>query len=231
MNSFILDLAIVLTFCIFLFLGLKKGVINAFLSFASSIFSGFLSAYFSGALASWTYFKIVDPVIRRKVETLILRNSLTSENVLNCLPKFLVEYLKSKQITYSFLKHIMDNNVRDIVPDKISEVFAPVIIGALKSVFVVALFVVLIALSRFLIKIVLGLFKSSLVRKTNTFLGGFFGLLKAYVVIMVVLCFLRSFICISKEKMGILSDESISNTIVFKKMYNNNPIYEFFEFV
>lgn len=68
-------------------------------------------------------------------------------------------------------------------------------------------------------------------RKTNTLLGGFFGLLKAYVVITVALCFLRSFAYISPQAPSWLSEESISNTVVFQKMYNNNPVYEFFKFV
>ena len=226
-----LDLAVVLTFGIFLFLGFKNGVISAFLSFASSIFSGFLSAYFAGTLSSWTYFKIIDPIIRKRVETLIVGNSLTSENLLDHLPKFIVEYLRSNQITSLSIDHIMNNNAKGIVPDKISEVFAPVIIEVLKSVFIVVLFIVFIVLSRFLIKFILRLFKSSLIRKTNTFLGGFFGLLKAYVIIMAIMCFLRSFVCISAETPNILSDESISNTIIFKEMYNNNPVYEFFKYV
>ncbi len=226
-----LDLVIVLVFGIFLFLGFKKGVISSFLSFASSIFSGFLSVYFSGVLSSWVYSEIIGPAIRKRAESLIINHSLDSEKFFEHMPNFIVEYMKANQITSFSLDHIINNNAIGIVPDKISEVFAPVVIEALKSVFVAVLFVIFIVLSRFLIKLILKLFKSSLLRRTNTFLGGFFGLLKAYVVITVALCCLKSFVCVSVETPSWLSDESVASTVIFKKMYDNNPLYEFFKFV
>ena len=231
MNSLMLDIAIILVFGIFLFLGFKNGVISAFLSFASSVFSGFLSVYFAGALSSWTYSEIIGPNIRKRAESLIIDHALTSENFFNHMPKFIVEYLKANNITSFSLDHIINNNAMSVVPDKISEFFAPIVIEILKSVFVVVLFIVFIALSKCVIKFILKLFKSSLMRKTNTLLGGFFGLLKAYVVITVALCFLRSFAYVSPQTPSWLSEESISNTVVFQKMYNNNPVYEFFKFV
>lgn len=231
MNSLMLDIAIILVFGIFLFLEFKNGVISSFLSFASSVFSGFLSVYFAGALSSWTYSEIIGPNIRKRAESLIIDHALTSENFFNHMPKFIVEYLKANNITSFSLDHIINNNAMGVVPDKIAEFFAPVIIEILKSVFVVVLFIVFIALSKCVIKFILKLFKSSLMRKTNTLLGGFFGLLKAYVVITVALCFLRSFAYVSPQTPSWLSEESISNTVVFQKMYNNNPVYEFFKFV
>lgn len=231
MNSLILDLAIVLVFGVFLFAGFRNGVINAFLSFASSIFAGFLSVYFAGTFSSWVYLKIIGPVIRKRAEDMIISNSFTSENFLAGLPRFVTEYLKANKITSSYLDHIINNNAYAIVPDKISEILAPVVIEALKSVFVALLFVVFVVLSKFIVRVILGFFKSSLIRKTNTFLGGIFGLLKAYVFITVLLCCLRSLVYISPETPSFLSGDSVSNTVIFKKMYNNNPVYEFFKFV
>lgn len=153
-----LDIAIILVFGIFLFLGFKNGVISSFLSFASSVFSGFLSVYFAGMLSSWTYSEIIGPNIRKRAESLIIDHALTSENFFNHMPKFMVEYLKANNITSFSLDHIINNNAMGVVPDKIAEFFAPVIIEILKSVFVVVLFIVFIALSKCVIKFILKLF-------------------------------------------------------------------------
>lgn len=231
MNSLILDLFVISVFGIFIFLGFKNGVINAFLSFASSVFAGILSVYFAGNVSSWVYFGIIGPAIRRKVESLIVNHSLTSENFLNHLPKFITEYLNANGITSFSLDHIINNNAYNIIPQKVFELFAPVVINALKSVFVVVLFVIFIVLSKVVIRFILRFFKSSLIRKANTLLGCLFGFLKAYVVLMMLMCCVRSVFCISGKMPDLLSEESISNTAIFKGMYNNNPVYEFFEFM
>lgn len=231
MDSLILDLAVVLTFGVFLFLGFKKGIISSFFSFVSSVFSGVLSAYFSRHLSLWVYSNIIGPAIVRKAEKFMVGNSLNSENFLNHFPKFISKYLESSGITPFSLEHIMNNNAYGIVPEKISEIFEPIVTDVLRSVFVVVLFIVFMFVSKLLVRFVLGLFKSSLMRKTNTFLGGIFGLLKGYMVIAVALCCLRAVVCVSPNTLNVFSEDNISNTIIFKEIYNNNPIYEFFKFV
>ncbi len=231
MDSLILDLAIILIFGVFLFLGFKNGIMRSFFSFVSAVFSGLLSVYFSKPLASWVYFNAIAPAIRKRAMDLIQNDLVTSENFLVHLPKFIVRYIESNGITSSFLDHIMNNNAQKNVPEKISEAFAPVVTDALKSVFVVILFITFMALSGIVVKFILNLFKSSLMKKTNTILGGIFGLLKGYVSITIALCCLKSVLCISQNVPYIFSEEIISNTAVFKGMYNNNPIYEFFKLV
>ncbi len=229
MNSLILDLAIILVFGIFLFLGFKNGILSSFVSFVGSVFAGFLSVYCGGKLSVWVYSSVIGPAIKKKAENLILTNSLNAENFLNRLPKFFVSYSKISGITPFSLEHIINNNAHNIIPEKISEIFAPVVTGALKSIFVVLLFILFMMASKIIFKFFARILRFSLMKKTNTILGGLFGLLKAYVMVTIALCCLKSFACISETTSNFISEENISNTVIFKEMYNNNPVYEFFK--
>lgn len=229
MNSLILDLAIVVVFGIFLFLGFKNGILSSFISFVSSVFAGFLSVYFGGKLSLWVYSNVIGPAIKKKAESLMVAGSLNAESFLGHLPKFFVNYSSFNGITPFSLDHIINNNAQGIIPEKISEIFAPVITDALKSIFVVFLFVLFMVALKFIIKFIAKVLRFSLMKKTNTILGGLFGLLKAYVVITVALCCLKSFSYIAEGAFSFVSEENVTNTVIFKEMYNNNPVYEFFK--
>ena len=83
-------------------------------------------------------------------------------------------------------------------------------------------------LTKWISQLILKMCKFSPIKHTNTLLGGIFGLFKGYISILVCMCCLRAIIVIKQDVSQIFSEESISNTMIFNKIYENNPIYNFF---
>ncbi len=229
MSSLILDVSIVVVFLIFLFIGFKSGIMNAFLSFVGTVFSALFSIYVAGKISDWIYFDLIAPSFMKKIETLISQNSLSANSVLEKFPRLLINFLPDYGITPFSLNHIIDNNAKSEIPLKISELLAPTVINILKSWFTVLLFIIFVVLTKVISKFIVRLFKSSVIKKANTLLGGIFGLFKGYVAIVICMCCLKNLLPFVQNVPEVFSDESISNTLVFKELYYNNPIGELFK--
>jgi uncharacterized membrane protein required for colicin V production len=91
------------------------------------------------------------------------------------------------------------------------------------------LFIIFLFISKFFSGLISNMLKVSLLKKSNTLLGGLFGLLKGYIALTVCMCCLKVLLPMARNVPDIFSSESISSTFVFKELYNNNPVYEFFK--
>ncbi len=230
LNGLILDTSVILIFLIFLLAGFRSGVMKSFLSFAGAVFSVVFSVYLANILSCYVYVEFIKPPLLREIKKVISENSINSEQIFSKLPKFILNFLPSYGITPSSVNHIINSNSTvSAIPAQISELFSPVIVNVLKSAFTALLFIIFLILMRFFSKIILNMFKASLLKKSNTLLGGFFGLLKGYIAVMVCMCFIKVLLPMVQCVPDMLSPESVSSTYVFKKLYNNNPVYEFFK--
>ncbi len=229
MNSLILDVLIILIFSIFLIAGFRSGIIKSFLSFTGAIFSVFFSVYFADMLSRVIYSNFIEPSLIKKIGEALTINHANANQLFNKLPKFILNYLPSYGITPSSVNHIINSSNTNAIPARISVLFAPIIINAFKSLLVVILFIVFLIFMRILSKLILKVFKVSVLKNANTFLGGIFGLFKGYIAVAVCMCCLKVLIPSGNNISKILSEESISYTVVFKELYNNNPVYELFK--
>ncbi|MDO4504557.1 MAG: CvpA family protein [Clostridia bacterium] len=230
MNSLLLDISVVMIFCIFIILGFRSGVIKSFLSFAGYIFSSLSSVYCADISSKFVYFNFIEPEILKKVENQIVSKTFNLDKLLNSIPKPILEFLPKNGITPSTISHIINNNTVSVSAQKIVNSFSPIIIDILKSSFTAVLFIAFVMLTKWISKLIFRICKFSPIKHTNTILGGIFGLFKGYISILVCMCCLRAIITIKQDVdvSQIFSEESISNTMIFNKMYENNPIYNFF---
>lgn len=230
MNGLILDIFVVVIFLIFLLSGFRSGVMKSFLFLAGAVFSVLFSVYFANMLSKCIYVTFIEPSIIKEIGKLMAENSLNVQQIFNKLPKFILNSLPSYGITPASINHIINNNSTvSVIPGKISELFSPVIINVLKSVLTPLLFIIFLLLVRIFSGLILKMFKISLLKKSNALLGGFFGLFKGYIALAVCMCCLKSLLPVVQNVPDILSPESISSTILFKELYNNNPVYELFK--
>ncbi len=230
MNGLILDVSVVLIFLMFLLLGFRGGVMKSFLSLAGAVFSVLFSVYFANILSHYMYISFIEPSLIKEISKVIAANSVNVEHIFDKLPKFILNSLPSYGITPASVNHIINSNsTAAAIPCKVSALFSPVIINILKSVLTALLFIIFLLLMRIFSKLILKIFKISLLKKSNTLLGGLFGLLKGYIALTVCMCCLKVLFPTVKNAPDILSAESISSTFIFKELYNNNPVYELFK--
>lgn len=228
MNSLILDAAITALVAVFFICGFKSGIMKSFLGLAGAIFSAVFSVYLAGICAGFTYNNFIAPQLINNVRSAILQNTPNVSNAFAAFPPLIEATLKSCGITPSLLSHIINNSSADALPEKISALFAPPVIGMLKSIFTILLFIILSLLVRLLSRVLIKVFKASVFKKANSLLGGVFGLLKGYIFICVCMCCLRVIIPLQNPVPEVFSSSSIASTVIFKEMYNNNPLYMIF---
>ena len=154
-------------------------------------------------------------------------SGLNTHKILDKIPNSIANFLITQKITPTVLNHIMNSNTPATIPQKISDILKPGVVSILKSCFILCASAVFSSVVRFFSKYIFKLFRSSLFKGTSSILGGVFGFLKGYVVIAVCMCCIKSALPFWSNVPEIFSENSVSGSIVFKKFYNHNPVYEF----
>lgn len=229
MNSLILDITVVVTLAIFLVVGFRNGVMRAFVLFVGTIFSSVFSGYFSGRVSNFVFETFVSPAIESHVLKSISENTFNFNSFCSKLPFLVEDSLSYYGITPSSFDHIISNSTERELPLRLSALIEPIFTNVFKYIFSVLIFVVLMLCVRLCARFVLKMCKHKPINHANSLVGGFFGGLKGYLVISVVLCCVRALLPMVHSVPEILSQDSISSSMVFKELYYENPIYNMFQ--
>lgn len=227
MNSLILDLSVTAILIIFVASGFRKGAFRSFWGFACSVFVSIVSIFVAGKASEYVYSNFISGYLEKTIEGTMAVSGLNTHKILDKIPNSIANFLITQKITPTVLTHIMDSNTPAAIPQKISDILKPGIVSILKSCFILCASAVFSSVVRFFSKYIFKLFRSSLFKCTSSILGGVFGFLKGYVVIAVCMCCIKSALPFWSNVPEIFSEDSVSGSIVFKKFYNHNPVYEF----
>lgn len=227
LNSLILDLVVVLIFVSFAVIGFRSGAFKSFCGFAGSIFASILSVFVGEKISFMVYNNLILPYLKDIVNDLVLRCGSEGFDVLDEVPYIFAVFLKNRGITSTVLSHIMNNNASSVVSRKIVQLLESSIRSSVKSGMVFVSFLVLSRFVKFCLKRIFKFFRSTALKGASEILGGVFGLLKGYIVVAVCMCCIKTIVVHIDVVPKIFSDDSISGSIVFKELYNRNPIYDF----
>lgn len=229
MNAFILDICVLVILSFFTVLGFRKGILKSFLSLVGSLFSVIFAVYFSDIISKAVYFNFISPKIEEEVRNISSTSLINADALLSKLVFPFSGFLPRLGITTEEINHIINSSTAEVLPSKISEILYPVVANVLKSILVIALFVIFIFAMRFASKFVLKFFKMQFLNGANSILGGIFGAFKGYVIIIAAMCLLKVFASMDSQVPEMFSANTISSTTIFKIIYDNNPVYELFK--
>ena len=235
MNSMVLDCLVILHFVLLIFWGIRSGVMKSFLMFVSSIFSSIFSIYLSGIVSKMVYDNFVARTIRDNVNNAIGSSSnninFNLNKIFNGMPEFIKNLFSEYGISNDSLKGIINssNGISDNVSEKVVKLIEPAFLNFFKSIFAIIIFWVLILLMKSIIKIVLKFLKFKSVRSVDGLIGGLFGALRGYIIALVIMCCIRVLVPMIKDVPKLISQETISSSVIFKKIYLQNPIYDMFQ--
>ena len=235
MNSMVLDCLIILHFVLLIFWGIRSGVMKSFLMFVSSIFSSIFSIYLSGIASKMVYDNFVARTIRDNVNNAIGSSSnninFNLNKIFNGMPEFIKNLFSEYGISNDSLKSIINssNGISDNVSEKVVKLIEPAFLNFFKSIFAIIIFWVLILVMKSIIKIVLKFLKFKSVRSVDGLIGGLFGALRGYIIALVIMCCIRVLVPMIKDVPKLISQETISSSVIFKKIYLQNPIYDMFQ--
>ena len=224
MNALVLDVGIILFFAVFVVVGFKKGVIKSFISLIGSLFATVFSIYFSSIASDFIYSNMIQPSVKNKLLSVVSSGKIDYSSLFKVFPKFILNFFPAYGITPEKVNHIINSSAADCIPNQVLILIKPAVCGVLKPLCVVVAFVIL----NLIVKWLSGMLSSGKLKSADSIIGGFFGAFTGYLVIMVFMCCLKVMISMGCEVPEICAHENISATVVFKEIYNVNPIYGFF---
>ncbi len=229
MIPILIDLSIVIILIISFWHGFRRGTMRSFLFLVNSVISWFFSVYVSKFISSLIYSRFISPFLIGETKSFLRFKNLNANMLLSKFPDFLVDSLPCFGITLPELNHIINSVSKEILPSEIAELFNPIISDILNSLISVFMFILLLVLGKILVNGILSLFRIRLLNYTDRIIGGLFGTLKGYVVILVSACVLKIFIPFTAPY---ITPEDFKNTVnttkCFRYVYENNPLYLLF---
>ncbi len=221
-----LDLLTIVIILIFVFFGFKKGVARAALTSASTLIAGIVSSALSKPIAESIYESSIKPSLVSKIDNAVKTaqqsgKSVPTSDIIKSLPNYVRNSLPSFDIT--------NERLRDAIRDgsKAAEgLLRPIIVSFITCIVTVILFLLIVVAAKIIIKIVCD--KMDMVTKgiVDSFFGALVGLLEGFLVVIVIAFVLRIAIPHMNEVPELFSDESISDSYVFRGIYDSPILRE-----
>ncbi len=221
-----LDLFTIVIILIFVFIGFKKGVARTALSSASTLIAGIVSSTLSKPIAVSIYESSVKPSLVNKIDKAVKTAQQSGKNVptsdiIKSLPNYVRNSLPSFDIT--------NERLRDAIRDgsiAAEGLIRPIIVSFITCIVTVLLFLVLVIIARVAIKVICD--KMDMVTKgiVDSFFGALIGLLEGFLIIIVIAFVMRIAIPHMNEVPELFTDESISDSYVFRGIYDSPILRE-----
>lgn len=198
----------------------KKGFAKSAMEVAALIIAYFLASTFSGIIAGWTYDNYVEANTVKKIEDKLMAEA--DATLSSTLPDYAVSGAHSLGI-YDDILESQRGTARETAQALGERVVKPVYTSIARMVFAILIFVVLMFIFRFLIKLLNKAFKLPVIDGLNTFLGGLFGILKGGMVMLFVCFGISVLMMLFEGSFLFFNADNIEKSYLFDYIYNINP--------
>ncbi len=227
-SSLILDLILILFFLFYVFRGYKKGLISSLFGLFGTIITLILSNILSTSIAAYLY----DNFIRESIINSVVKELETGSNgfisslqdTLNNLPVFLQNSLFNSGVKVNDLNQALRMDIY-VAAKSVSDLLRPVVVGILQLVVFVALFFIFKILFSFLSRTFDKLNRLPIMGNVNKMLGAGFAFLQAIVLIYILCTVIKLVSSFNSDiDMYIFNQANINSSLLFKCIYNFNPL-------
>ncbi|WP_099204790.1 CvpA family protein [Scatolibacter rhodanostii] len=177
-----LDIILVVIFILCIVWGVRKGLVHSALRFIGTVVAASCSGLLGGMAAQWIYDTFFRPAIVQKVNEGLAEAAAEEKmyQVFEGFPEFIIRALEKLGVTQESLSNQMTTQV-DKAAETVAQAFAPIMVGLLKVMTVLVIFMLLMIVVRVLVNSISAVFKFPVLREVNGALGGIFNLLTALV--------------------------------------------------
>ena len=222
MSVFVLDGAAILLLVFFFVMGARAGLIKAIFSFLSLSFSLLVSFYVSSRFSEVIYSRFIREKVISQLQNSLNKETLQS-SIFESLPEIVSNSLAYYGITEENLNNII-NSGKDSVVFQIEKFISPIFIHTIKISLELILFFTFLLVFSFIVKKITPLFRFKIIKPIDSSLGGVFGLIRGYFIIVFFMFFVSLIIQITGKSPEAFSYENIKSTYIFKYMYPNSFI-------
>ncbi len=224
-----LDVLVIIIVAVFAILGFKKGIAKTVVSIIGTILASALTMILSNPIAEAIYQGGFKTALVEKIGDAIKlykqsgQGSLV-ESIMKTMPKFVNNSLSSFGVSTQTL-----NSAAGKSAEQVEQLIRPIIVSFI-SVFVsIFLFIILTIIIKLISKLIVNTIDDSVVGGVNAFLGAVVGIIEGFVIVILIAFVVRITIPHLKEVPEIISDSSISQSTVFKGIYDSSLLTQFVE--
>lgn len=223
--GYLLDIVIICILIIAVIVGVRKGFVKSAVKFVGRILAICVSGILGGAVASWLFYTFFREPFLERVSGMLstATQGLEAEMIMASLPDFLQRALEGQGFTIEYLSTLLSTQQASAA-ELIVEAVEPVLVGILKVMCVIVLFMLLMIIVRILSDVFDRMFNLPLLGPVNGLLGGVFGLLSAMLILWIVLAIVNMFLPMTTETMQAAINGYIQETILAKIFFGFNPI-------
>lgn len=221
-----LDIAVLVTVVIFALVGAKKGFVKACADFIGAFAAMIAAGILSAPAAEWVYNTFFHDALMEKIASAVtgLEAAEAVQTVFAEFPAVIQRGLAAIGITEGNVTAQVQGGVLDIA-EGIAMAISPMLIGFVRVLAMVVLFILLLVVIRALVSLLTGLFDLPVLRSVNGLLGAVFGVLLAVVTIWVVLACVQAFMPLLSTEMQLRIAELLDQSVLFDMLYDFNPAY------
>ncbi|MBO5252469.1 MAG: CvpA family protein [Clostridia bacterium] len=221
-----LDIAVLVVIVFFAVRGIKKGFIKSLIDFLGAFIAMAAAGILSLPAAQWVYNTFFRDALTEKVAATVtgLDAADSVQAIFAEFPELILRALEAAGITESGVLAQIDAGTMNIA-EAITAAISPMLIGLVRVLAMVVLFLLLLVVIRAVGTVVSGLFTLPLLNGVNKLLGFVFGIFLAVVAIWVVLACVQAFVPLVSTELQTKIITAQESSFVYRFLYDFNPAY------
>ena len=218
--DYMLDVIVVALVALFAYLGYKKGVLKTVISVIGTLLASLMASVLSKPIAEAIYNGAFKSGIIAKANSamkLAQQEGLNFlDSFLDSLPKFVSNSLPNFHISLSDLTLASQNGA-----SQLERKLAPIIISFISIFVTIVLFAVFMIVVKSICAVIFNAMDDSPLNVIDAILGGTISIIEAFIIVLLAAFVIRISTPHMKTVPSFISDEAISQTTVFKGIYNS----------
>ena len=220
----IFDIILIAVFAILIFAGLRRGAVRSLANVIACVISFFGATALGQLIANHCYKWFVEPAIEKAVSNAVTNvSSDVSAGIADALPGWITAMLNSSgaDIDGMFTQPIVAS--KDVLVTAVNKAVYPVAIALLTFFITIILAILLLILTkRFLMPLLIGVFKLPVLRTVDRVLGMAVGFVEALLLMCLLAYLAKTFLSNIGSTSSWFNEEKIYKSFIFKQIYDVN---------
>lgn len=225
--ALIIDIAIILIIAFVIWRSAVRGFVRTVIEMVGYILAAVISISLSGTIAEAAYDNLLRPKVISAAQKTVDSTAQSAENYANeiwdSMPSFIsktVDIFGKKEEVVKDIGESVKGNGISAVENIADSAVRPIAINLIRTLSSVIIFLILLALVKFLARWINRLFSIPVVGSFNALLGGAVGAVKGFILIFITVFVIRVAVNAMLGSFWIFDQQLINDTFLFRFVYN-----------
>lgn len=224
-----LDIMVIIVLAVFVVIGFRKGIAKTVVSVVGTFVASLLSIALSNPIAEGIYNSVIKTSLIEKIEEAMKMSDQTGsgslvDNILKTMPDFVNKSLFNFGISTKEISSAISHGA-----SAVEEMLSSIIVSFISIFVSLCTFIILMVIIKLVGRIICSFIDDTAIGTVNRFFGALVGLLEGFAVVIVIAFLIRIAVPHFENTPNIISAESISQSTVFKGIYNSSLLTDYIE--